>query len=132
MKKAAFYIANVYWKAVGGLSIALLWAITGGLIACTLIGFPAAIRCFKNAYISYKPFGKSVTVIYGKISLLGLVWIFTFGGVLAFCCMITACASCAVIAGIPTLGQWAKLIKLALMPFAVISGEPPLPVIPYG
>ena len=118
-RKIFFYLANLYWKAIGGLGAALMWAAAGTLLTCTLIFFPAAVSCYKNAYIAYKPFGRNITVIYGKISLLGLVWTLTFGAVMAFFCMAAACASCAVIAGVPTLGQWSKLIKLALFPYAI-------------
>ena len=116
LRRGIFFIANGYWKALGGLSIALLWLIAGGVFTCTLALFPLAIRCFKCAYISYKPFGRSVTVIYGKISFLGCVWILTFGAPLALYCILLACVSCAVLAGIPSLPQWSKLIKLALFP----------------
>ena len=101
--------------------MAFIWTALALTLACTLAGFPPALKCLRFAYISYKPFGKSVTLIYGKNAFLGLVWTCTLGGVMAVFCLISAITSCAVIAGIPSAGQWVKLIKRALFPYAAIT-----------
>ena len=117
-RKAYRMLGNAYWKLFGGILLALLWSAVGTLLLCTMIGFPLSLKCYKFAYISYKPFGHSVTVVPGKNLPLALIWALTLGAVMCFICLTGAFVSCATVIGIPAVCQWLKIGRLGLFPFS--------------
>ena len=109
---------NAYWKIFGGFVLAVMWSAAGTLLACTLIGFPIALRCYKYAYISYKPFGHRVTLVPGKNIVISIAWACTAGAVMGFICLTGAFISCATIVGLPAVWQWLKIGRLGMFPFS--------------
>ena len=51
---------NVIWMALGGSSMAVWWAIIGGILCVTLIGIPFGKQCFKLMRLCALPYGATV------------------------------------------------------------------------
>ncbi len=118
LKSAARFAGNFYWKTLGGALPALLWLLLAALCVCGAITFPLAPRALRYAYISYKPFGKSVAVIYGKNAFLGCLWACSLGALCAAPVLAAALAACAAGFGFFLLPQWVKVVRLILFPFS--------------
>ena len=96
----------------------LMLALLAALCVCGAITFPLAPRALRYAYISYKPFGKSVAVIYGKNAFLGCLWACSLGALCAAPVLTAALAACAAGFGFFLLPQWVKVVRLILFPFS--------------
>ena len=57
-------ISNILWIILGGLIIAIGWALIGLVLCVTIIGIPLGLQAFKMAGLTLTPFGK--TVRYGR------------------------------------------------------------------
>ena len=90
-----------------------------GLILCiTVIGIPLGKQCFKFASLSFWPFGKEIIPGGGAPSLIAnILWILTFGIVMAIENAVFGLLWCITIVGIPFGKQFFKIAKLALTPF---------------
>ena len=53
-------ISNILWIILGGLIIAIGWALTGLLNCITIIGIPFGIQSFKMAKLALWPFGADI------------------------------------------------------------------------
>lgn len=53
-------IGNIVWIILGGLPLAIAWALIGALWSLTIIGLPLARQSLKLARLSLMPFGKRV------------------------------------------------------------------------
>lgn len=53
-------LANVIWIIVSGISLAIVAALNGLLLCCTIIGIPFGRQCFKIAKLALMPFGATV------------------------------------------------------------------------
>ena len=53
-------IGNICWLLLGGLAIALAWALIGILLCLTVMGIPFGLQAFKMARLALMPFGSSV------------------------------------------------------------------------
>ena len=53
-------IANIIWLILGGLELALGYAIAGIIFYITIIGIPFGKQCFKLAQLALFPFGANV------------------------------------------------------------------------
>ena len=80
-------ISNILWIILGGLIIAIGWALIGLVLCVTIIGIPLGLQAFKMAGLTLTPFGK------------------------------TGLLNCITIIGIPFGIQSFKMAKLALWPF---------------
>ncbi|MBT1179527.1 YccF domain-containing protein [Bifidobacterium vespertilionis] len=112
------FLGNVLWIILGGLFIAIEWAVVGLLLCVTIIGIPLGLQAFKMAALTLTPFGK--TVDYGGgfgSALANLVWVVLAGWVLALSYLLAGVANCVTIIGIPFGIQSFKMAKLALFPF---------------
>ncbi|OXN01695.1 YccF domain-containing protein [Bifidobacterium vansinderenii] len=114
-------LGNILWLILGGLFLALGWAIIGIILCITIIGIPLGIQAFKMAQLTLTPFGKHVDYGGGFGSLLlNIIWIVIAGLWMAIGYVIAGLANCITIIGIPFGIQSFKMAKLALMPFGAV------------
>ena len=50
-------IGNILWIILGGLAIAISWALIGLFLCITIIGIPLGVQAFKVAGLTLTPFG---------------------------------------------------------------------------
>ena len=111
------FIANLIWIIFGGLVSAILWCL-GGLVCCiTVVGIPLGIQLFKFAKMSFAPFGKKVTLHYGKHVIINTIWLFIIGWGMFIVYLFAGLLCCITVVGIPAGLQAFKFSKLALAPF---------------
>lgn len=53
-------IGNILWIILGGLAIAISWALIGLFLCITIIGIPFGIQSFKMAKLALWPFGAQI------------------------------------------------------------------------
>lgn len=53
-------LGNILWILLGGLCIAIGWALVGLVLCITIIGIPLGRQAFKMAKLSLLPFGATV------------------------------------------------------------------------
>ncbi len=111
-------LGNILWLILGGLALAIGWAIIGLVLCVTIVGIPLGVQAFKMAELTLTPFGKSVVYGGGVGSLLiNLVWLVLAGIWMAIGYLIAGLLNCMTIIGIPFGIQSFKMAKLALWPF---------------
>ena len=111
-------IGNILWFIFGGFLSGLGWVISGLILCITVIGIPLGKQCFKFASLSFWPFGKEIIPGGGAPSLIAnILWILTFGIVMAIENAVFGLLWCITIVGIPFGKQFFKIAKLALTPF---------------
>ena len=112
-------LGNVLWFVLGGVVLALLWAIAGLLLCVTIIGIPFGLQCMKIAALVIWPFGREVTPGgFGFAGAIGnVIWILVCGIELCIIHLVFGLLFCVSIVGIPFGLQHFKLAKLALIPF---------------
>ncbi|MBQ3078042.1 MAG: YccF domain-containing protein [Clostridia bacterium] len=114
-------IGNILWLILGGLVLALGWALAGLLLCISIIGIPFGIECFKIAGFTLFPFGREIVypakaVGCGSV-LFNILWLAVFGWELALGALVAGVLMCVTIVGIPFGLQSFKLAQLSLMPF---------------
>ncbi len=113
-------IGNILWFLLGGIWLALGYAI-GGLAMCiTIIGIPFGIQSFKLAGLALWPFGYTTTM--GRSGgclevIFNLIWLVLFGWAIFVAHIILGLVLCITIIGIPFGIQAFKISTLALWPF---------------
>ena len=73
-------LGNILWIILGGLAIAIGWALVGLILCISIIGIPFGIQAFKMAGLTLTPFGK--TVQYGGgvgSALANILWVVMVG-----------------------------------------------------
>lgn len=112
-------IGNLLWFILGGIVLALGWALAGLLCCITVVGIPLGLQCFKFAKLALWPFGHDIDFSrMGAVSLLAnILWIVFCGWELAVTAAMFGLIFCVTIIGIPFGLQYFKFAKLALMPF---------------
>lgn len=60
-------MGNILWLVLGGLAIAIGWALVGLLLCITIIGIPLGVQAFKMAELTLTPFGKTWCTIAASI-----------------------------------------------------------------
>ena len=114
-------LGNILWLILGGLFLALGWAVIGIVLCITIIGIPLGLQAFKMAQLTLTPFGKQVDYGGGFGSLLlNIIWIVVAGLWMAIGYVLAGLANCITIIGIPFGIQSFKMAKLALMPFGAV------------
>ena len=111
-------LGNILWIILGGLAIAIGWAVVGLILCISIIGIPLGIQAFKMAGLTLTPFGK--TVQYGGgvgSALANILWVVLVGWWMAFGYLGAGVLNCISIIGIPFGLQSFKMAKLALWPF---------------
>ena len=114
-------IGNILWLILGGLALALGWALAGILLCVTVIGIPFGVECFKIAGFALVPFGREISYPAratgcGSV-LFNILWLVVFGWELALGALISGALMCLTVVGIPFGLQSFKLAQLSLMPF---------------
>ena len=112
------FLGNVLWIILGGLAIAIEWAVVGLVLCVTIVGIPLGLQAFKMAGLTLTPFG--MTVRYGGgfgSAVANLVWVVLAGWWLALSYVLAGLVNCITIIGIPFGIQSFKMAKLALFPF---------------
>lgn len=111
-------LGNILWLILGGLLLAIGWAVIGLILCVTIIGTPLGVQAFKMAGLTLTPFGK--TVVYGGgvgSALINIVWVVLAGIWMAIGYVGAGLLNCITIIGIPFGIQSFKMAKLALWPF---------------
>lgn len=117
------FVANVIWFILGGIWLGLSWVLLGLFLCITIIGIPLGKQCFKAAALTFAPFGKRVTVHFGRHPIANLLWVILFGWEMALGYLLSGIFCCVTIIGIPLGLQAFKMTKLALLPFgATVTG----------
>jgi uncharacterized membrane protein YccF (DUF307 family) len=113
------FIGNLLWLILGGIILALVWAIIGLLLCVTIIGIPFGVQCLKIAGFVLWPFGRDITPgEFGVMGALGnVIWILVCGVSLCVAHVLSGLLLCVTIIGIPFGVQHFKLAKLAFIPF---------------
>ncbi|MEC7985007.1 MAG: YccF domain-containing protein [Myxococcota bacterium] len=116
-------MSNVVWIVFGGSQMALAY-MTAGLAFCiTIIGIPFGLQFFKLGVISFWPFGTKLLPVKKKDNrkvlhfVCNVIWMISFGLVIALGHLFWALLFGITILGIPFALQHIKLAKIALMPF---------------
>lgn len=53
-------LGNILWIILGGLAIAIGWALVGLILCISIIGIPLGIQAFKMAKLVLWPFGAEI------------------------------------------------------------------------
>ena len=53
-------LGNILWIILGGLAIAIGWALVGLILCISIIGIPFGIQAFKMAKLALCPFGAEI------------------------------------------------------------------------
>ena len=53
-------LGNILWIILGGLAIAIGWALVGLILCISIIGIPRGIQAFKMAKLALWPFGAEI------------------------------------------------------------------------
>lgn len=113
-------LLNIIWFFFAGLWLAISYAAIGLVLCLLVVTLPAGMMCFRIAGYVIWPFGRYVEDMpqagTGSL-LLNILWIVTFGFLLALSHVLTAIALAVTIIGIPMAWANIKLVPLALMPF---------------
>ncbi|HXY36760.1 MAG TPA: YccF domain-containing protein [Planctomycetaceae bacterium] len=114
-------LGNIIWLICGGL-FSGLGHIFGGIVLClTIIGIPFGYQEIKIGIATFAPFGTELVEYENANSPLNLVlnviWLLTFGWLIALHHLIWAAILAITIIGIPFALQHLKLVPLALLPF---------------
>src|ERR1700684_1094444 len=114
-------LLNIFWLVVGGVWMAIAWAIAAVIMAITIVGIPWARAAFNIASYALLPFGRRAVSRAdplgsgdggtGTLGFLGnVIWLVLAGWWLALGHLITAIGLAITLIGIPF--AWAHL-KLA-------------------
>ena len=53
-------LGNIPWIILGGLAIAIGWALVGLILCIYIIGIPFGLQSFKMAKLALRPFGAEI------------------------------------------------------------------------
>ena len=112
-------ILNILWLVLGGVVMALGWALAGVIMCILIITIPFGIAAFRFAGYALWPFGR--TVVHrpdaGTASLIGnVIWFILAGWWIALGHIVSGVLLCITIIGIPFGVANFKLAILAVMP----------------
>jgi uncharacterized membrane protein YccF (DUF307 family) len=120
-------IGNILWLLLGGLVLALSYAVAGLICFVLIITIPFGIQAFKLASFTLWPFGSALVRIPGEVpSAVGnVLWFILFGWWLALSHVIAGVICAITIIGIPFAIAHFRLAGAALFPFGrtVVSFE---------
>lgn len=113
------FILNILWLVLGGVVMALGWALAGVIMCILIITIPFGIAAFRFAGYALWPFGR--TVVHrpdaGTASLIGnVIWFILAGWWIALGHIVSGVLLCITIIGIPFGVANFKLAILAVMP----------------
>ena len=113
-------IGNIIWLLLGGIELALAYALAGIVMMILIITIPWGIGAFRLAGYSLWPFGRKSVRTPSTGSILGnVIWIILAGWWLALGHLLAAVICAITIIGIPfAVAHW-RLAGLALRPLGV-------------
>lgn len=112
-------LLNVIWLVLGGLWLALGYALAGLLFVILIITIPFGIASFRIAGYALWPFGRAVVRrrSAGAGSAVGnVLWVVLAGWWLALAHLVTGVLQCLTIIGIPLGVANIKMVPIALLP----------------
>jgi uncharacterized membrane protein YccF (DUF307 family) len=112
-------ILNILWLVLGGIFIALGYAIAGVICYVLIITIPFGIASFRMANYALWPFGRTLVPRpnAGVASAVGnVIWFVVAGWWLAIGHVVTAIAQFVTIIGIPVAIANIKLVPVSLFP----------------
>ena len=114
-------LGNILWLILGGLPMAIAYAVAGLVMFVLIITIPFGIQAFKMAGFALWPFGRVMVEIPGKggcLNTIGnVIWIVLAGFWLAIGHLLSALLLAVTIIGIPFAVANVKLAGAALVPF---------------
>ncbi|MGB9357154.1 MAG: YccF domain-containing protein [Acidimicrobiia bacterium] len=122
-------LGNILWLILGGLPMAIAYAVAGLVMFALIITIPLGIQAFKLAGFALWPFGRVMVEIPGKggcLNTIGnVIWIVLAGFWLAIGHLLSAFLLAITIIGIPFAVANVKLAGAALVPFGrtILSAE---------
>jgi uncharacterized membrane protein YccF (DUF307 family) len=120
-------IGNVLWLLLGGLEMAILYALAGLVAFVLVVTAPFGVAAFRLAGFTLWPFGRSLVRKSGAgvgSGLANLVWIVLIGWWVALGHLVAAVVNAITIIGLPFAVAHLKLAGAALTPFGhvVVDG----------
>jgi uncharacterized membrane protein YccF (DUF307 family) len=112
-------LLNIIWLVLGGLWLALGYALAGLLFVILIITIPFGIASFRIAGYALWPFGRTVVRrrSAGAGSAIGnVLWIVLAGWWLALAHLVAGVLQCLTIIGIPLGVANIKMVPIALLP----------------
>jgi uncharacterized membrane protein YccF (DUF307 family) len=131
-------VGNVIWLICGGLFSAIGYIVGGVALCLTIIGIPFGYQQIKIGIATLAPFGCEMVENRNANSplwlVLNVVWLLTFGWIIALHHLIWAVILAVTVVGLPFALQHIKLIPLALLPFGrdLVRGARPSEDWPYA
>ena len=122
-------LGNILWLALGGLPMAIAYAVAGFVMFVLIITIPFGIQAFKMAGFALWPFGRVMVEMPGRGGCLNTIgnvlWIVLAGFWLAIGHLLSALLLAITIIGIPFAIANVKLAGAALVPFGrtIMSAE---------
>jgi uncharacterized membrane protein YccF (DUF307 family) len=124
---AMAFLLNIAWIFLGGLGMAIGWAVAAVIMAITIIGIPWARAAFNIAIYAFLPFGQKAVsraeymgqddVGTGALGTVGnIIWLVLAGWWLALGHLVLAILLFVTIIGIPFGWAHLKLAGIALWP----------------
>jgi len=114
-------LGNILWLILGGLPMAIAYAVAGLVMFVLIITIPFGVQAFKMAGFALWPFGRVMVEIPGKggcLNTIGnIIWIVLAGFWLAIGHLLSALLLAITIIGIPFAVANVKLAGAALVPF---------------
>lgn len=113
-------VLNVIWLLLGGIWLALGYALAGVIACLFIITIPVGIASFRMARYVLWPFGSAVVAKPGAgaaSAAMNLIWLVTCGWWLALGHLITALAQSLTVVGIAVAVVNLKMLPVTLMPF---------------
>lgn len=107
---------NILWFILVGISFFVLYAFLGAVFCVTLVFIPVGIKCFKLAFLSAHPFGRTVQIDPADRVIRNILWCGFVGIEAALLFLITGALLCLTIIGIPFGIQCFKLAKYSYAP----------------
>ncbi len=121
-------IGNILWVTLGGgILFALGYLLSGLILFCGIITIPFGVQMCKLAALALLPFGREVTSTRSATgcvaTVMNILWMFTFGLILALLHLAWAILCAITIVGLPFAKQHMKLCAIAFTPFGRQIGE---------
>ena len=113
------FILNILWLILGGIVMAIAWALAGVVMCILIITIPFGIAAFRFAGYALWPFGRTVVQRpdAGTASVVGnVIWFVLAGWWIALGHIVAGVLQCITIIGIPFGVANFKLARLAIMP----------------
>ncbi len=120
MKYVFSYIGNFIWKIFGGVWLAAFWVLLGLAFTLSIVGFPIAVKCYKIAWLSWKPSSRRASVNIERYFIFNVLWFALVSWFVLPFAIISMAFMILTIFGLPLAYQWFKVLKVCLFPFGAV------------